>query len=142
MSTHCQLPSLGVLYGTRGTPMGIIRVTCRRGPPPPLLLLAITPRVRRQNSSEPLTADDDGSRAARQQAFDIDAAPFMQKSSSASGGAGMAATGVCAHRTPTEGCCTASSDHLLTGSRCKLGWSTVACARVCACTTCGESGGS
>lgn len=32
MSTHCQDPSLGVRYGTRGTPMGIMRVTCRRGP--------------------------------------------------------------------------------------------------------------
>ncbi len=33
MSTHCQPPSRGVRYGTRGTPMGIIRVTCLRGPP-------------------------------------------------------------------------------------------------------------
>lgn len=30
MSTHCQDPSLGERYGTRGTPMGIMRVTCRR----------------------------------------------------------------------------------------------------------------
>ena len=32
MSTHCHTFSLGVRKGTRGTPMGIIRVTCRRGP--------------------------------------------------------------------------------------------------------------
>ena len=67
MSTHCQLPSLGVRYGTRGTPIGIIRVTCRRGPPLPLLQLATAPCVRRQNSSEVLTADEAGSRAASQQ---------------------------------------------------------------------------
>jgi hypothetical protein len=65
MSTHCQLPSLGVLYGTRGTPIGIIRVACRRGPPPLLVLLAMTPCVRRQNSSVLLTADDEGNRAAQ-----------------------------------------------------------------------------
>lgn len=38
MSTHCQVPSRCDRYGTRGTPMGIIRVTCRRGPPPVLQL--------------------------------------------------------------------------------------------------------
>ncbi len=32
MSTHCQPPSRGVRYGTRGTPIGIMRVTCRLGP--------------------------------------------------------------------------------------------------------------
>ena len=32
MSTHCHPPDWGVLYGTRGTPMGIIFVTCRLGP--------------------------------------------------------------------------------------------------------------
>ena len=66
MSTHCQLPSFGVLYGTRGTPIGIIRVTCRRGPSLLLPLLATTPCVRRRNSSVLLTADDDGSRAAQE----------------------------------------------------------------------------
>ncbi len=32
MSTHNHCPSLGERYGTRGTPIGIMRVTCRRGP--------------------------------------------------------------------------------------------------------------
>ena len=32
MSTHCQLPSRCERYGTRGTPIGIMRVTCRLGP--------------------------------------------------------------------------------------------------------------
>lgn len=31
-STHCHPPVLGPRYGTRGTPMGIIRVTCLFGP--------------------------------------------------------------------------------------------------------------
>jgi len=66
MSTHCQPPSLGVRYGTRGTPIGIIRVTCRLGPPL-VLQLATAPCVRRQKSSAVLTADDAGRRAARQQ---------------------------------------------------------------------------
>ena len=34
MSTHCHEFSFGVLYGTRGTPMGII-VATERAPPPP-----------------------------------------------------------------------------------------------------------
>lgn len=33
MSTHCQTFSRGVRYGTRGTPIGIMRVTCLRAPP-------------------------------------------------------------------------------------------------------------
>ena len=32
MSTHNHCPSFGERYGTRGTPIGIMRVTCRRGP--------------------------------------------------------------------------------------------------------------
>jgi hypothetical protein len=39
MSTHCQLFSPGVLYGTRGTPMGIMVVTLRVG----AALAALTP---------------------------------------------------------------------------------------------------
>lgn len=63
MSTHCQPPSLGVRYGTRGTPMGIMRVTCRRGPPLDLLL-ATTECVFSLNSSCALMADVLGRRAA------------------------------------------------------------------------------
>ena len=36
MSTHCQPPEVGVRYGTRGTPMGIMRVVCLLGPLPAL----------------------------------------------------------------------------------------------------------
>ena len=32
MSTHCQPPAARDLKGTLGTPIGIIRVACRRGP--------------------------------------------------------------------------------------------------------------
>jgi len=37
MSTHCQPPSFGVLYGTLGTPIGIILVTCLLNLPADLL---------------------------------------------------------------------------------------------------------
>ena len=37
MSTHCQLFSLGVLYGTRGTPIGIIVAVERDAFPCPAL---------------------------------------------------------------------------------------------------------
>lgn len=36
MSTHCQPPEVGVRYGTRGTPMGIMCVVCLLGPLLPL----------------------------------------------------------------------------------------------------------
>ena len=71
MSTHCQPPSLGVRYGTRGTPIGIIRVTCRRGPLALVLQLATAPCVRRQKSSDVLIAEDAGKRAARQRVAQV-----------------------------------------------------------------------
>jgi len=39
MSTHCQPPAFFERKGTRGTPTGIMRVTCRRGPPHRLQIL-------------------------------------------------------------------------------------------------------